>query len=472
MPPVGDPNMKVHATVLVFLALVSSAKAGAAEVEDDLAALVKGNKAFALQLYAQVRGQKGNLVFSPYSIAKALAMTSFGARGRTADQITKTLHLSLGVRLPAAFDHMDNELENHGPSGKSAVSTANCLWDQKGYQNRPLFQFVLAAYYRGELKTVDFRKDPEAARQAINAWMRKKIQSPIKEPLQPQSLNKDVRLVLASTASFQAAWQSEFSRDRTARRIFFVTSKKKVRVPMMSQRAVLRYYAGPGYQALMLPFSGKRLQMLVILPTNLTELADLEKSLEAKIMASWRNALHHDVFVTLPRFQIEGKLDLKKALSRLGMATAFVRGKAEFPGITLREKLYLSAVVHISSVEVNEKGIGSGPGGAPRKKAANEEKNKATASAFWNAHRKTTAEHFPPPPFDGQPFRVLWDAKKTVGAKISVPSPMNWTYPSSVVLYPQLRFWADRPFLFVIFDTWRGHILFLGRVTNPKPSQK
>ena len=41
----------------------------------DVAALVQGNTAFALELHAQLRQAEGNLFFSPYSISSALAMT-------------------------------------------------------------------------------------------------------------------------------------------------------------------------------------------------------------------------------------------------------------------------------------------------------------------------------------------------------------------------------------------------------------
>ena len=41
----------------------------------DLAALVNGNSAFALDLYQVLKDEDGNLFYSPYSISAALAMT-------------------------------------------------------------------------------------------------------------------------------------------------------------------------------------------------------------------------------------------------------------------------------------------------------------------------------------------------------------------------------------------------------------
>ena len=60
--------------------------------------------AFSSDLYAQLSATKGNLFFSPTSIQTALAMTWGGAKGRTADEMAKTLHFDAGAPvLDAGF---------------------------------------------------------------------------------------------------------------------------------------------------------------------------------------------------------------------------------------------------------------------------------------------------------------------------------------------------------------------------------
>ena len=61
----------------------------------DAQTLVDGNNAFALDLYRRLSEKDGNIVFSPYSISTALAMTYAGARGETAEQMAKVLHFTL-----------------------------------------------------------------------------------------------------------------------------------------------------------------------------------------------------------------------------------------------------------------------------------------------------------------------------------------------------------------------------------------
>src|SRR6201992_4311897 len=60
---------------------------------DELKGLAKSNNAFALDFYARARAAKGNLALSPLSISTALTMTWAGARGETAAQMQKVLHL-------------------------------------------------------------------------------------------------------------------------------------------------------------------------------------------------------------------------------------------------------------------------------------------------------------------------------------------------------------------------------------------
>ena len=70
--------------------------------EDQLAALVRGNNAFALDLYKQLGKKEGNLFFSPYSISTALGMTYAGARGNTAKEMAQTLAPYPGQPAPAS----------------------------------------------------------------------------------------------------------------------------------------------------------------------------------------------------------------------------------------------------------------------------------------------------------------------------------------------------------------------------------
>ena len=96
----------------IFTVTVStSSSALAAPDEVNTEPLVKGNTAFALDLYSTLQKREGNLFFSPYSIATALAMTYGGARGDTRKEMAETLKFTHDQnQLHAAFDRLQSQL--------------------------------------------------------------------------------------------------------------------------------------------------------------------------------------------------------------------------------------------------------------------------------------------------------------------------------------------------------------------------
>jgi len=86
----------------------------------DVPGLVNGNTAFAFDLYQALKGQSGNLFFSPYSISQALAMTCAGVRGETEQQMAEVLHFALPqAGLHPSFKSLDQELAQR-PQGQDA----------------------------------------------------------------------------------------------------------------------------------------------------------------------------------------------------------------------------------------------------------------------------------------------------------------------------------------------------------------
>jgi serpin B len=70
------------------------------EMTPAVAAVVKSNSDFALDLYGRLRADNAgkNLFFSPYSVSSALAMVAEGARGETAEQMGKVLRFPEAAR--------------------------------------------------------------------------------------------------------------------------------------------------------------------------------------------------------------------------------------------------------------------------------------------------------------------------------------------------------------------------------------
>ena len=105
-------------------------------------AIVEANNRFACDLYKQVRWENGksgtgNVVFSPTSIATVMAMVYAGARGQTAEEMAKTLHLRLPQEAVApAFQLLLATLPGANHRG-CRLTLANAFWGQRATTSSP-----------------------------------------------------------------------------------------------------------------------------------------------------------------------------------------------------------------------------------------------------------------------------------------------------------------------------------------------
>ncbi len=375
-----------------------------------LTEVIEGNTAFALDLHQREHDQPGNLFFSPYSISTALAMTWAGARGRTEQEIARVLHFTLPqADLSRAFGALAERFAQIEKQKHVSLSIANSLWCQRDYPFLKAFLDLNRTYFQAETRSVDFAHHSEAARGEINRWIEHKTQDRIRELLAPDQVMPATALVLCNAVYFRGKWVTQFDPKATATNVFFPRPGQRVAVPMMSGKMKLRSQAPGDLTLFVLPYTGKDLSMVILLPEAVDGLSALEQRLNAKVLTSWLAALDQahesEAIVVLPKFKLNCRLNLKDDLAAMGMASAFKPG-ADFSGMTPAEKLWISEVVHQALVDVNEEGT------------------EAAAATTVVVTRSVNESHAPV-------FRV------------------------------------DHPFLFLIRERQTGSILFLGRVVDP-----
>ena len=379
----------------------------------DLAQLVEGNSAFALDLYrALVEEKEGNFFYSPFSISMALAMCYAGARGETEQQMAEVLHFALAQeQLHPAFNYLDLELAGRGQEaqGKDGqgfrLNIVNATWAQEGYPFLIAYLDTLAENYGAGLRTLDFSKDPEAARVTINDWVSEQTEERIKDLIPQGVINPVTRLVLTNAIYFNAAWANPFNAERTADGAFHLLNGSTVTVPMMQQQASFGYAERDGVQIVELPYDGHELSMVILLPGK-DGLENLENEMDVKGMHTALNELRYqEVALTMPKFKIESDFGLAETLQNMGMVDAFSES-ADLSGMDGTQDLFIQDVVHKAFVDVDEAGTEA-----------------AAATAV------------------------------IVGLKAMPQQPVKMT--------------IDRPFVFFIRDIQTGTVLFVGRIVDP-----
>jgi serpin B len=342
-----------HWTTWLSLLICSTSLPVLADSAVDQVKLAVANAAFGFDLFQQIAHERpdANVFISPFSVSAVLQMLDNGAVGTTQQELERVLHtddLPAGA-LNAACESLNKSLNSQT---NVTLELANAIWYQRGIPLKPAFVSINREFFGAELGAVDFAR-PQSA-QTINRWADKrthgKIQDIVRWPFDPAT-----RVVLANAIYFKGKWERPFDKKVTRPHTFHLANGGQKDVPTMWQHGHFDYQSGESFQAVRLPYAGRRLWMEVFLP-------DADSSL-AKLLARFSTAserermlegfLEQNGTLALPRFKLEYDITLNNSLQVLGIKRAFHGG--DFSAMS-DEPLEVSEVKQKSYVEVNEEG--------------------------------------------------------------------------------------------------------------------
>ncbi len=381
--------------------------------EKTIDSVVEANNQFALDLYKKYKTKDGNIFFSPYSLSSALVMTYEGAKGETAEEIQTVFHFPKDdLARRSGYAGLYNQINQ--TDKKYKLNTANALWADQSFQLLDQYSNLIDQFYGGKVTNLDFKQKADESRETINNWVEDQTNNKIKNLIPAGFIDKLTRLVLTNAVYFKGSWLNEFDEDYTLDQDFQITKNNQVKVKMMHKndsQEKYNYSENSQMQILEMPYAGEELSMLFILPKN-NDLESVENSLSRENLDAWKNNFRkQNVNIFIPRFKFETKYFLANDLAEMGMPTAF-EDMADFSGLSDKNKLAISQVIHQAFVEVNEEGT------------------EAAAATAVIIKASMSSGDFKPP---------------------AIPI-----------------FKADHPFIFLIQQNDSGNILFLGRVTNPE----
>lgn len=389
----------------------------------DMRHMLTANNDLGFDLMRSITDAKsGNIAISPVSIHAAMGLLLSAATDQTLEELiagngflddVEQTHASLSrISMQLAA------LEQKGSSDKDSaiLKMANRVFIRSDGEPKEDYLDVLAKYYGTGTYLVDFAKDREAARQAINQWVMDRTQSRIENLLPEGSVLSSTQWVLVNALYFKAPWGAgTFEEKHTKPASFRLQDGQKISVPMMwgehegasrgefedySWGAIPQGTRGNTVAAFIKPKTGKFDKVL-------------SKLSSAQVETSFKKADDCQLQLKVPKFKIEtGSQNLIPFYKDRGVMRVFGDGaKAQLGGIGLHPNTKLETLVHSVFFAMDEKGV---------------EAAAATAGV-------------------GNP-------ESDEGPKRCDPLTL------------------DEPFIFLVYDKRSQLVLFAGRVMNPKKS--
>ena len=303
-------------------------------------------------------------------------------------------------------------------------SLVNDMWIDENFKVEEDYVNKINQMHSTNIRPAFFSTKPEEMRQQINKQVFDNTFEKISDLLPERSITQDTALVLSNAIYFKGDWLKSFNKNYTSKRDFDTFEGMKKVDMMYARKSQTSKYAAfdtngkpirinrgtsANFEVLEMPYRGKDLSMVVILPSSKEKLKNLEAELNSTNLNHWISSLRKQkVNILLPKFKVESaikKQKMREILENLGMKDAFST-KANFGGIDKSKRIFISSVYHKAFIEVNEVGT---------------EATAATAIVF---------------------------DKKSAGPYIPT-------------------FNANRPFIYLIKDNHSNTILFMGRLTNP-----
>merc|ERR1712218_170904 len=292
-----------------------------------------------------------------------------------------------------------------GLSGEG-FKQANLLAVANSFKPKIEFRTSLNSGFQSDIREFDFGSNSLGSVQEINQYVEDVTNQKIKDLLANDDVDGLTRMVLINAVYFKAPWQFAFNADETFE-AGFNSPEGSVNVQYMSREADVRMLVDQERQLeiLELPYEDPNRSMLIVLLNAGTSTQDLVQRLGGLDLASIRtNGRLAKTSIFIPKFTLKFKTYLKQQMEALGVRDLFAKS-ANLTGIS-DEALSASEAVHQAFIEVNEEGT---------------EAAAATAAVVG--------------------LRTAQQRKR--------------------------EFFADRPFLFVVYDFEHGVTLFAGKVVNP-----
>ncbi|XP_069074895.1 serpin B5 [Pleurodeles waltl] len=331
-----------------------------------MATLLQANINVALDIYKKIieQDKKANIIFSPICISASLALASKGAKNDTETKMKTVLHIENAKDVDFGYQSIASELAKISES--NSLKLIKRLYVDKSLNCTKEFINSSKKPYPSQLEIVDFKEHPKETREQINKNISELTNGKIETILCEDNATDQTKLLLLGAAICSGKWLKKFDKTKTKEVPFRIskTESKPVQMMQLEARCFMGYVKELKTLVLDLPCENKAMSMIILLPQDIeddsTGLEQLEKELTYEKFVHWTNPsmmANTKVNVSLPKFKVFRRYDLKSLLTSLGLGDIFNEEVADFSGMTETKGVALSQAIHEASLEISEDGL-------------------------------------------------------------------------------------------------------------------
>ena len=348
-----------------------------------------------------------NILLSPWGIQECFGMISCGADRESAAELS--LYLGLTPETSLEICNARKSLQK----SKSVFSSYNAGFLNSKYQVNQNFVNQVSRLYGGDLFYADYSHIDACAR-FMNKIIKQESRGKFDNVFTKQMLANKPVILLLNVLYFNGLWDEAFDKNATDKETFFIQSpeKRKIIVDMMNDTRSIPYYNDGTVHGIFLDYRDRRFKMLALTTVDRGKTLNAVTELLADkglFYIFGKSSQLNKTVIKLPKLKLSGEIDLKSLFTSMGMTKIFDSGKRGLTGIVNGEPIFLSGARQLVKLELDEE--------------------KTEVAAVTYAVALSSAPD---------------------------PAPPKYNY-----------FYANRPFVLVLFDSETGAVLLSAAVVDP-----
>ena len=299
-----------------------------------------------------------NIMISPWGIQQCFGMLTGWAPKLHSAQLNAVLGLNMQDRHGLRNARLALQKTQAEFNSFNAV-----LFDRQYTLKQPFIQDV-NYFFGGKMYRLDLTRKKECA-MVLNGIIKRESRNMFDNVFAPQDFANDPMMILLNVLYFKANWFNSFEEHLTKKERFMTPAASNFeaihhsRVDMMNDEKYVPYYNDGIIHGIILDYADDRFKMLVLTTVKTpSSLKTVTGNLARKGLQHFiRNSSDHNkTIIKLPKLKLESRLDLKLLLSSVGLTSIFDSRQGSLCMIQNSDAVYIDSARQIVKLSLDETG--------------------------------------------------------------------------------------------------------------------